>query len=104
MIAHYQKNRVDPRNKTLIFSDQLSFPLAIEIARRFHGRTRTAFGIGTNLTNDVGFEPINIVIKMVECNGQPVAKVSDAPGKTVSADAGYLAYLRQVYGLEPARR
>lgn len=102
MIAHYLKNRVDPRNKTLIFSDQLSFPLAIEIARRFHGRARTAFGIGTNLTNDVGFEPINIVIKMIECNGQPVAKVSDAPGKIVSTDAGYLAYLRQVYGLEPA--
>jgi nicotinate phosphoribosyltransferase len=103
MIAHYQKNRVDPRTKTLIFSDQLSFPLAIEIARRFHGRARTAFGIGTNLTNDVGFEPLNIVIKMTECNGQPVAKVSDAPGKIVSTDARYLAYLRQVYGLEPAQ-
>jgi nicotinate phosphoribosyltransferase len=102
MIAHYRRNRVDPRTKTLIFSDQLSFPLAIEIARRFHGRAKTAFGIGTNLTNDVGFEPINIVIKMVECNGQPVAKVSDVPGKTVSRDPGYLAYLRQVYGLEPA--
>ena len=102
MIAHYRKNRVDPRTKTLIFSDQLSVPLAIEIARRFHGRAKTAFGIGTNLTNDVGFEPINIVIKMVECNGQPVAKVSDVPGKTVSKDPGYLAYLRQVYGLEPA--
>jgi nicotinate phosphoribosyltransferase len=103
MIEHYRRNRVDPRTKSLIFSDQLSFPLAIEIARRFHGRIKVAFGIGTNLTNDVGFEPINIVIKMVECNGQPVAKVSDAPGKTVSTDAGYLAYLRQVYGLEPAQ-
>lgn len=103
MIEHYQRNRVDPRTKSLIFSDQLSFPLAIEIARRFHGRVKVAFGIGTNLTNDVGFEPINIVIKMVECNGQPVAKVSDAPGKTVSTDPGYLAYLRQVYGLEPEK-
>lgn len=103
MIDHYLKNRVDPRAKTLIFSDQLSFPLAIEIARRFHGRARTAFGIGTNLTNDVGFEPLNIVIKMIECNGQPVAKVSDAPGKIVSTDARYLAYLRQVFGLEPAQ-
>jgi len=102
LIAHYQKNRVDPRTKTLIFSDQLSFPLAIEIARRFHGRARTSFGIGTSLTNDLGFEPLNIVIKMTECNGQPVAKVSDAPGKTVSTDARYLAYLRQVYGLAPA--
>ena len=104
MIEHYRRHRVDPRTKTLIFSDQLSFPLAIKIARRFHGRARTAFGIGTNLTNDLGYEPINIVLKMTECNGQPVAKVSDAPGKLVSKDAGYLAYLRQVFGLEPAEK
>ena len=101
LIAHYQNNRVDPHTKTLIFSDQLSFPLAIEIANRFHGRARTSFGIGTNLTNDLGYEPLNIVIKMTECNGQPVAKLSDSPGKTVSKDARYLAYLRQVFGLDP---
>ena len=100
LIEHYRKNRVDPRTKTLIFSDQLSFPLAIEIARRFQGRALTSFGIGTNLTNDLGYEPLNVVVKMTECNGQPVAKVSDAPGKTISKDPGYLAYLRQVFGLE----
>jgi nicotinate phosphoribosyltransferase len=104
MIEHYRKNRVDPQWKTLIFSDQLSFPLAIEIARRFQGRARISFGIGTNLTNDLGYEPINIVLKMTECNGQPVAKVSDAPGKTISKDAGYLAYLRQVFGLDRAQK
>jgi nicotinate phosphoribosyltransferase len=103
LIAHYRRNRVDPRTKTLIFSDQLSFPLAIEIARRFQDRAITSFGIGTNLTNDLGYEPLNIVIKMTECNGQPVAKVSDSPGKVVSKDAGYLAYLRQVFGLEAAK-
>jgi nicotinate phosphoribosyltransferase len=103
LIAHYQKNRVDPRTKTLIFSDQLSFPLAIEISQRFRGRSKISFGIGTNLTNDLGYVPINIVIKMTECNGQPVAKVSDAPGKTISKDEGYLSYLRQVYGI-PAPR
>ncbi|HEY1290885.1 MAG TPA: nicotinate phosphoribosyltransferase [Burkholderiales bacterium] len=104
MIEHYRRNRVDPKSKQLIFSDQLSFPLAIEIARRFEGRARISFGIGTNLTNDLGYEPINIVLKMTECNGQPVAKVSDAPGKTISKDAGYLSYLRQVFGLDPAQK
>jgi nicotinate phosphoribosyltransferase len=103
LIEHYRRNRVDPRTKTLIFSDALTVPIAIQIARRFHGRALTAFGIGTNLTNDLGYEPINIVIKMTECNGQPVAKVSDAPGKTVSKDPGYLAYLRQVFGLDPEK-
>jgi nicotinate phosphoribosyltransferase len=79
-------------------------PVAIDIARRFQGRALTSFGIGTNLTNDLGYEPINIVIKMTECNGQPVAKVSDVAGKTVSKDPGYLTYLRQVFGLEQPGR
>ena len=102
MIAHYDSNRVDPRTKTLIFSDALTFPRAIELTRRFAGRCRTAFGIGTNLTNDLGHEPLQIVMKMVRCNGQPVAKVSDAPEKTMCDDKAYLAYLRQVFELPPA--
>ena len=102
MIAHYESNRVDPRAKTLIFSDALTFPLAIELTRRFAGRCRTAFGIGTNLTNDLGYEPLQVVMKMIRCNGQPVAKVSDAPEKTMCDDKAYLTYLRQVFELPPA--
>ncbi|HBI84212.1 nicotinate phosphoribosyltransferase [Orrella sp. NBD-18] len=102
MIAHYEANRVDPRTKTLIFSDALTFPKAIELARRFSGRCKVSFGIGTNLTNDLGHSPLQIVMKMVRCNGQPVAKVSDAPEKTMCDDKAYLAYLRQVFELPPA--
>ena len=102
MIAHYEANRVDPRAKTLIFSDALTFPLAIELTRRFAGRCKTAFGIGTNLTNDLGYEPLQVVMKMIRCNGQPVAKVSDAPEKTMCDDKAYLTYLRQVFELPPA--
>ncbi|MCD8504360.1 MAG: nicotinate phosphoribosyltransferase [Burkholderiaceae bacterium] len=101
IIAHYNANRVDARTKTLVFSDALTFPLAIEIARRFQGRARISFGIGTNLTNDLGLQPLQIVMKMVRCNGQPVAKVSDAPEKTMCDDPAYLAYLRQVFDLPP---
>jgi len=102
LLAHYQANRVDPRTKTLVFSDALTFPLAIELTRRFAGRCRVSFGIGTNLTNDLGHEPLQIVMKMVRCNDQPVAKVSDSPEKTMCDDAAYLAYLRQVFQLPPA--
>ena len=102
MIAHYAANRVDARTKTLVFSDALTFPLAIELTRRFAGRCRTAFGIGTNLTNDLGYEPLQVVMKMIRCNGQPVAKVSDAPEKTMCDDKAYLTYLRQVFELPPA--
>ena len=59
------------------------------------------FGIGTNLTNDVGLEPLNIVMKLTEVNGQPVAKLSDAPGKALATDPTFLAYLRQVFGVTP---
>src|SRR5258707_11582946 len=104
LIAHYRNNRVDPRTKQLIFSDQLSFPLAIAIARRFYGRAITPFGIGTNPTNDLGYQPINIVIKTTQCNCPPVSKVSDSPGQTTRHDTGYLRYLRQVFGLEPAEK
>jgi len=99
LLEHYRENRVDPRTKTLVFSDGLTFPLAIQLAKRFLGRCQVAFGIGTNLTNDVGCEPLQIVMKMVRCNGQPVAKVSDTPEKTMCDDPAYLAYLRQVFDI-----
>jgi nicotinate phosphoribosyltransferase len=97
LIAHYQRNRVDPGTKTLVFSDSLTIPKVIELYRRFRGRARSAFGVGTNLTNDLGHTPLQIVIKMVRCNGQPVAKLSDSPEKNMFEDEAYLAYLRQVF-------
>ncbi|MBU3652164.1 MAG: nicotinate phosphoribosyltransferase [Limnohabitans sp.] len=100
MIAHYRHHRVDPRTKTLIFSDSLTVPRTIELYRQFRGRCLLAFGIGTNLTNDLGYEPLQIVIKMVRCNGQPVAKLSDTPSKSMCDDEKYLAYLRQVFDIE----
>ncbi|MES2402225.1 MAG: nicotinate phosphoribosyltransferase [Pseudomonadota bacterium] len=97
MLAHYAKNRVDPKTKTLIFSDGLTVPRTIELYQQFRGRCQLAFGIGTNLTNDLGYEPLQIVIKMIHCNGQPVAKLSDTPSKNMCDDEKYLAYLRQVF-------
>ena len=97
MIAHYEKYRIDPKTKTLIFSDSLDIPRVIELHLRFASRARLAFGVGTNLTNDLGYKPLQIVIKMVRCNGQPVAKLSDTPAKNMCDDEPYLAYLRQVF-------
>ena len=97
LLQHYRDNRVDPLTKTLIFSDALTVPRTIELFQRFHGRCQLAFGIGTNLTNDLGYEPLQVVIKMTRCNGQPVAKLSDAPGTSMCDDKKYLAYLRQVF-------
>jgi nicotinate phosphoribosyltransferase len=101
LLAHYERNRVDPRTKTLVFSDSLDFPRVIELYTRFKDRARIAFGVGTNLTNDLGYTPLQIVIKMVRCNGQPVAKLSDSPEKNMCEDDAYLAYLRQVFEIRP---
>ena len=104
LIEHYRKNRVDPQTKTLIFSDSLTVPRTIELYQQFRGRCQLAFGIGTNLTNDLGdppaHVPLQIVIKMTRCNGQPVAKLSDTPSKNMCEDEKYLAYLRQVFEIE----
>jgi nicotinate phosphoribosyltransferase len=97
VIAHYARHRVDPRTKTLVFSDGLDVPKVMELYQHFNGRCLLAFGVGTNLTNDVGPTPLQIVIKMVRCNGQPVAKLTDTPGKSMCEDKAYLTYLRQVF-------
>jgi nicotinate phosphoribosyltransferase len=100
LIEHYRKNRVDPRTKTMVFSDSLDFPRVVELYKRFKDRAIIAFGVGTNLTNDLGYTPLQIVIKMVRCNGQPVAKLSDSPEKNMCDDPAYLAYLRQVFEIQ----
>jgi nicotinate phosphoribosyltransferase len=98
-IAHYQKLRIDPHTKRLVFSDGLDVPKVLALYDALADRALTGFGIGTNLTNDVGLEPINIVMKLVSANGQPVAKLSDSPGKALRSDDTFVAYLRQVFNV-----
>jgi len=100
LIAHYESMGIDPKTKTAVFSDGLNFPLMAELNEAFKDKINVSFGIGTNLTNDVGIEPLQIVIKMVECNGQPVAKVSDSVGKGMCEDEDYLTHLKNVFKIE----
>jgi nicotinate phosphoribosyltransferase len=97
LIRHYEAMGIDPKTKSAVFSDSLDVPRAMELARHFEGRIRTSFGIGTNLTNDLGFEALSIVVKMTRCSGRPVAKLSDSPGKLMCQDDVYLDYLRQTF-------
>ncbi len=96
-LAHYAALRIDARTKRLVFSDSLTIPKALALYRHFADRVMTGFGIGTQLTNDTGIAPLNIVMKLVRCNGQAVAKLSDSPGKSQCNDETFLAYLRQVF-------
>lgn len=99
-LAHYEKLNIDPHSKTLVFSDNLDFTKAVDLYRHFGQRTNVVFGIGTRLTCDIpDVKPLNIVIKLVECNGKPVAKLSDSPGKTICQDKAFVRALRKAFDL-----
>ncbi|MCS3409217.1 nicotinate phosphoribosyltransferase [Serratia sp. AKBS12] len=99
-IAHYQKLGIDPMRKTLVFSDNLDLNKALALYRHFYQRINLVFGIGTRLTCDIpDVKPLNIVIKLVECKGKPVAKLSDSPGKTICQDQAFVKALRKAFDL-----
>ncbi|MBB3321171.1 MULTISPECIES: nicotinate phosphoribosyltransferase [Atlantibacter] len=104
-IAHYEKLHIDPLSKTLVFSDNLDLNKAIDLYRHFASRVKLGFGIGTRLTCDIpGVQPLNIVIKLVECNGKPVAKLSDSPGKTICHDKAFVRALRKAFDLPQVKK
>lgn len=102
IIAHYESLGIDPKTKTLLFSDGLDFDRAQRIYDYFKDRIKVSFGIGTFLSNDTYAKPLNIVIKLQYVNGHPVAKISDTPGKAMCQDERYLDYLKSAvaYRLE----
>ncbi|MGR5068271.1 nicotinate phosphoribosyltransferase [Vibrio alfacsensis] len=108
MIEHYQSLGINPMTKTLVFTDGLNFEQALDICEHFQGRIQVSFGIGTSLANDMGdyvnaqgtvYKPLSIVIKMVECNGSPVAKISDEPEKAMCEDIFFLMNLKRRFDL-----
>ncbi|WP_288789957.1 nicotinate phosphoribosyltransferase [uncultured Enterobacter sp.] len=104
-IAHYEKLGIDPMSKVLVFSDNLDLAKAIDLYRHFSSRVNLSFGIGTRLTCDIPqVKPLNIVIKLVECNGKPVAKLSDSPGKTICHDKAFVRALRKAFDLPQVKK
>ncbi|MBR3228401.1 MAG: nicotinate phosphoribosyltransferase [Erysipelotrichaceae bacterium] len=95
MLAHYRKNGIDPKTKTLLFSDSLNFEKATAIYRRYKDDCQVAFGIGTYISNDTSVPPLNIVMKVTRCNSEDVAKISDTEGKEMCKNPEYVDYLRR---------
>ncbi len=91
----YHDERVNPKNKTLLFSDSLDFERASALYAHFKNRIKVAFGIGTYIANDTDVPALNIVMKVSECNDRPVAKLSNANGKTMCKDDAYIEYLKK---------
>src|SRR5690606_11539593 len=85
-IEHYKKQGLDPKSKTIIFSDGLDYNKVENIVRFCEGKIGHSYGIGTDFTNDVGLPRMNIALKMVEAKPEDgdwtaVIKLSDEPGK-----------------------
>ena len=105
ILAHYHSLGIDPKSKLLLFSDGLNFDKALDICEYFADRANISFGIGTFLANDMGdwhgkqgkYQPLSMVIKMVECNGSAVAKISDEPEKAMCEDPAFLTQLKQEF-------
>lgn len=100
VLNHYKELNIDAKNKTLVYSDGLDFNKAIDLFNKFNQEANLFFGIGTNLTNDMGIKAINIVMKMIYCNDNPVAKLSDTVGKTMSDDIVYIEYLSKLFKIK----
>lgn len=101
VIEHYKRLHIDPKTKTIVFSDGLSPELAVAIQDYFAGKIRVAFGIGTNLTNDFPeCSALNMVIKMWSCDGVPVVKLSDVAAKQIG-DSDALRVARWTFFGEP---
>lgn len=95
MINHYESLGINPKTKTLLFSDSINFERADRLFRHFHDRVNVAFGIGTYLSNDTDVPALNIVMKTTKCNGMDVAKLSDVDGKGMCKNQEYVDYLRR---------
>lgn len=103
-MAHYQKQGIDPKSKTIIFSDGLDYDKVENIVRFCEGKIGYSFGIGTDFTNDVGLARMNIVLKMVEAKPEDgdwtaVIKLSDERGKH-TGNADEIAIAKQILKIE----
>lgn len=103
LINHYKDLRIDPLTKIAVFSDGLNFETIYNLFVRFHRSIKTSFGIGTGLTNDTGHKALQIVMKMVECMGRPVAKVSDSPGKAMCLSPQFEDYVGSIFNKGTAK-
>lgn len=100
MLKHWKEKGIDPLEKTILYSDNLTVNKAVRLWETYGDEVNVNFGIGTHLTNDIpGITPLNIVIKMTECNGVSCMKLSDDPGKATQIGSKDTELQKQKLGL-----
>ncbi len=102
LIARYKELGIDSTTKTIIFSNALDFEKALSLYEYCKGKIRCSFGIGTNLTNDTGYKPSNIVMKLSRCKmnsnqeWRECVKLSDDMGKHMGSSTEVEACLYEL--------
>ncbi|TSC89849.1 MAG: nicotinate phosphoribosyltransferase [Parcubacteria group bacterium Gr01-1014_3] len=98
-IKFYEKHGIDPKKdeKIIVFSDGLDIEMIEKLYERFHDRIKVTFGWGTNLTNDLGFPALSLVVKAVEANGNRLVKLSDNLAKA-TGDMDDIARFKSIFG------
>lgn len=102
LTTRYKDLGIDSTTKTIVFSNALDFVKALELQKYCHEKIRCAFGIGTNLTNDTGFKPSNIVMKLTQCKmnvnqeWRECVKLSDDIGKHIGSQKEVQACLHDL--------
>jgi nicotinate phosphoribosyltransferase len=86
LITHYKNLGINPKTKTAVFSDCITFERATEIAKKFGDEINILFGIGTHITNNTSIPRTETVVKLTEINGNPVIKISDCEEKSHIVD------------------
>ena len=101
IIQHYKNLKINPLHKTIVFSDGLNVDKAIEINNYCKNKIQCSFGIGTHFTNLFENSPaLNMVIKMWSCEGVPVVKLSDSPGKE-TGDKDAIRVAKWIFSNQP---
>ena len=102
LVSRYHELGIDATTKTIIFSNALDFDKSLRILNYCKGKIRCAFGIGTNLTNDTGYQPSNVVMKLSRCKmnvnqkWRECIKLSDDLGKHTGSDREVQACLYEL--------
>lgn len=100
VIQHYESLGIDPKTKTIVFSDGLQMSDAIDLFKYFHTRIKVSFGIGTSLTHNFeSNKPVSVVMKLQKVNDFPVAKISDEPEKAMCLDENFLNFLKSYFNV-----
>jgi len=101
LIEFYKQLKINPLTKTACFSDSLKDDDVVMLVKMFAHVINVAIGQGTFLTNTVGGDPLNMVMKLYSGNGISAIKLSDVAGKCNHDDEEQIIRVKNDFNYQP---